>query len=161
MKALLVTVLIGSLVSVDALAAEFRHIGDFIIRSRVKVSAGQTMPTTIKPLRLSAFTDGISVRISTEGVVDQASEYQIYRSDGIGRQRTTGGALEVVPGVQATSKKGGVFRQLRLTADTLTITTFPGVSNQTIITYAVVAPPPKAVPAPKPTEADPTAKLAP
>ena len=131
-------------------AEEFRHIGDFIIRSRIKISSGQVVPTTIKPLRLSAFTDGISVRISTQGVVDQASEYLIYRSDGIGRQRTIGGALEVVPGVQAKAQKGGVLRQLRLTEDTLTITTFPGVSNQTVIPYAVVAPPPKAVPAQKP-----------
>lgn len=156
MKAFFIMIALAGVTSSEALAAEFRHIGDFMIRSRVKISQGEMIPTTIKPLRLSAFTDGISVRISTEGVADQASEYQIYRSDGIGRQRTPGGALDVVPGVQALSQKGGVMRQLRLTKDTLTITTFPGVSNQTIITYAVVAPPPKAVPAPP--QADPTAK---
>jgi len=152
MKRLTVIIAVAGLASLEAAAAEFRHIGDFIIKSRMKVSGGQIIPTTIKPLRLSAFTDGISVRVSTEGVVEQASEYLIYRSDGIGRQRTAGGALEVVPGVQATSQKGGVLRQLRLTGDTLTITAFPGVSNQTIITYAVVAPPPKALPAPKEPE---------
>jgi hypothetical protein len=145
MKSLLITFL-GCLSTLTGSAAEFRHIGDFIIRARVKVCSGQVIPTTIKPLRLSAFTDGITVKISTEGAVEQASEYEIYRSDGIGRQRTTGGALEVVPGVQAMAQQGGVLRQLRLTEDTLTITTFPGVSNQTVITYAVVAPPPKAVP---------------
>lgn len=149
MKIIIVS-LLACLAPLNGGAEEFRHIGDFIIRSRIKVSSGQIVPTTIKPLRLSAFTDGISVRISTEGTVDQASEYQIYRSDGIGRQRTKGGALEVVPGVQAKAQKGGVLRQLRLTEDTLTITTFPGVSNQTVITYAVVAPPPKAVPAQNP-----------
>ncbi|MGB1129493.1 MAG: hypothetical protein ACPG4K_05545 [Haloferula sp.] len=152
MKKLIVS-LIGFVTVLESSAAEFRHIGDFIIRSRIKVSSGQIIPTTIKPLRLSAFTDGITVRISAQGEVEQASEYEIYRSDGIGRQRTAGGALEVVPGVQAKAQKGGVLRQLRLTEDTLTITTFPGVSNQTVITYAVVAPPPKAVPATKAPDA--------
>ena len=130
-------------------ATEFRHIGDFIVRSRVKVAEGQALRTTITPLRLSAFTDGISVRISATGSKDDASEYRIYRSDGIGRQQSKGGPLEVVPGVQASSEKGGVLRQLRLTESTLTLTTFPGVSNQIIITHAVAAAPPKAVPAPE------------
>lgn len=126
-------------------AEEFRHIGDFIIKSRLKVTSGQVLPVAIKPLRLSAYTDGISVRISTSGDSDSASDYVIYRSDGIGRQKTAGGALEVVPGVQATSEQSGVFRQLRLTQDTLTITTFPGVSDQIVITNAQLAPPPRAV----------------
>lgn len=126
-------------------AEEFRHIGDFIIKSRLKVTSGQVLPVAIKPLRLSAFTDGISVRISTSGDSDNASDYTIYRSDGIGRQKTSSGALEVVPGVQATSEQSGIFRQLRLTQESLTITTFPGVSNQIVITHAQLAPPPKAV----------------
>jgi hypothetical protein len=53
----------------------------------------------------------------------------------------------VVPGVQARSEKGGILRQLRLTERSLTITSFPGVSNQVIITHAVVVSPPKAIPA--------------
>lgn len=134
--------IVGTLV---AGAEEFRHIGDFIIKSRIKVTSGQVFPVAIKPLRLSAFTDGISVRISTSSNSDSASDYTIYRSDGIGRQKTNGGALEVVPGVQATSEQSGIFRQLRLTQDTLTLTTFPGVSDQIVITHAQLAPPPKAV----------------
>ena len=137
-------ILVGAL---SAGATEFRHIGDFIIQSRIKVTKGRTVPISIKPLRLSAYTDGISVRISTKGNVDKASEYRIYRSDGIGIQRTTGGPLEVIPGVQAVSEKGNVLRQLRLTGESLTITAFPGVSDQTIVTSATVAPPPKAIPA--------------
>lgn len=126
-------------------AEEFRHIGDFIIKSRLKITSGQVLPVAIKPLKLSAYTDGISVRISTSEDSDSASDYLIYRSDGIGRQKSAGGALEVVPGVQATSEQSGVFRQLRLTQDSLTITTFPGVSDQIVITHAQLAPPPKAV----------------
>ena len=128
-----------------ASAEEFRHIGDFIIKSRLKITSGQVLPVAIKPLRLSAFTDGISVRISTSSDAESASDYTIYRSDGIGRQNSSGGALEVVPGVQATSEQSGIFRQLRLTQDSLTITTFPGVSDQIIVTHAQLAPPPKAV----------------
>jgi len=130
-------------------AAEFRHVGDFIVTSRLKIVRDQAFPVAIKPLRLSAFTDGISVRLSAEGEVEQSSEYKIYRSDGIGRQTSEGGALEVVPGVQALSEKAGVFRQLRMTQDSLTITTFPGVSDQTIVTHAVLAKPPAAVPVPE------------
>ncbi len=136
-----------------AAAAEFRHIGDFVVRSRIKVTEDQAKPTTIKPLRLSVYTDGITVRISTTGEVENSSEYKIYRSDGIGRQQGEGGALEVVPGVQARSEKGGVLRQIRLTERTLTLTSFPGVSNQIIVTHAVAASPPKAVPAPSPESA--------
>ncbi|MCU0796862.1 MAG: hypothetical protein MUF31_13115 [Akkermansiaceae bacterium] len=129
-------------------ATEFRHIGDFVVNSRIKISEGRVVNVPIKPFRLSAFTDGISVRIAPAGESTDAAEYRIYRSDGIGRQRGTEGALEVIPGVQAISDKGGVLRQLRLTEETLTLTVFPGISNQTIITHAVAAAPPKAVPAP-------------
>ena len=132
------------LLATAAGAAEFRHIGDFVVRSRIKVAEDHAIPTAIKPLRLSAFTDGITVRISTTGDVEQASEYTIYRSDGIGRQQGENGALEVLPGVQARSEKGNILRQLRLTERTLTITSFPGVSNQVIVTHAVAVPPPKA-----------------
>ena len=125
---------------------EYRHIGDFVIQKRLKISGMKATPIAIKPLRLSVFTDGISVRISSTGDVDKASHYRIYRSDGIGRQTSEAGALEVVPGVQAVSEAGGVLRQLRLTEDSLTITQFPGVSNQITVTSAVVAPPPRAKP---------------
>ncbi|MCH7227156.1 hypothetical protein [Haloferula sp. A504] len=135
-------------------AAEFRHIGDFAVRSRIKIVEDHAFPTTIKPLRLSAFTDGITVRISTTGDPENASEYTIYRSDGIGRQQGRNGALEVIPGVQASSDKGGVLRQLRLTERTLTLTSFPGVSNQVVVTHAVVIAPPRAVPADPPPTAD-------
>ncbi|MGB6221988.1 hypothetical protein [Haloferula sp.] len=145
MRLLATTALLTVIGTLVAGAEEFRHIGDFIIKSRLKVTAGQVLPVAIKPLRLSAYTDGISVRISTSSDSESASDYTIYRSDGIGRQKSAGGALEVVPGVQATSEQSGIFRQLRLTQDSLTITTFPGVSDQIVVTHAQLAPPPKAV----------------
>lgn len=144
MKLQLVAATFLMLMPIPSLADEFRHIGDFILRSKLKVTNDEVTPISIKPLRLSAFTDGVTVRVSAEGEVESATSFEIYRSDGIGRQSSPGGALEVVPGVQAISEKSGVFRQLRLTRDTMTITIFPGVSNQTIITHAVVAAPAKA-----------------
>ncbi len=141
-------------IAATAHAEDFRHIGDFIVKSRLKIARDQAFPVAIKPLRLSVYTDGISVRVSSEGEVGQASEYRIYRSDGIGRQTSEGGAIEVVPGVQATSERAGVFRQLRLTRDTLTITTFPGISDQTIVTHAVLAKPPQALPVTDDTSAE-------
>lgn len=149
-----ITIIFTLLAASAIQAAEFRHIGDFAVRSRIKIVENQAFPTTIKPLRLSAFTDGITVRISTTGDAENASEYTIYRSDGIGRQQGQNGALEVIPGVQASSDKGGVLRQLRLTERTLTLTSFPGVSNQVIVTHAVAIAPPKAVPADPPPTAD-------
>ena len=124
--------------------AEFRHIGDFMIYQRVKISADQITPTTIKPLRLSVFTNGIHIRISTKDDAAEASEYRIYRSDGIAQQQGKAGALEVVPGLQAISENGGVLRQLRLTNEHLSITSFPGISNQIIIMRARAIEPPKA-----------------
>lgn len=138
---LVIALLILTTAVLPAAAGEFRHIGDFILDSRLKITGDQVSPVLIKPILLSVFTDGLSVRVSAEGDPETASEFTIYRSDGIGRQTSHGGALEVVPGVQATSEKAGVFRQLRLTRDTLTITSFPGVSDQTIITRAHLAPP--------------------
>lgn len=132
---------------VTRLTAEpFRHIGDFAIHSKLKITGGQVVPVAIKPFTLSVYTDGITVRISAESDAEHASEYEIYRSDGIGRQTSPGGPLEVVPGVQAVAEKSGVFRQLRLTQDRLTITTFPGVSDQIVITEASLVPPPHARP---------------
>ena len=67
--------------------------------------------------------------------------FEIYRSDGIGRQRQGSGALEVIPGIQATSTVGGVLRHLRLSRESMTITTFPGVSDQTIVSHSIAAEP--------------------
>lgn len=118
----------------------FRHFGDFLIQSRLKISGDRVTRVAIKPLRLTVSTDGVTVRISTEGEDSGWSSYTIYRSDGVGRQSSPGGPLEVVPGIQATNDSGGAHRHLRLTRDSLTLTVFPGVSDQTIVTHATAAP---------------------
>ena len=100
----------------------------------------------MKPIAFRVYTDGTRVKVAAEGDEESHTTFEIYRSDGIGRQRSGGGALEVIPGVQAMSRVDGVLRHLRLSAESLTITTFPGVSNQTIISHAIAAEPKTAAP---------------
>ena len=130
-----------------AAAGEFRHVGDFLLQSHFKLTGDKITPIPMKPIAFRVFTDGVRIRIAAEGDEESHTTFDIYRSDGIGRQRSGGGALEVIPGLQASSHTGGVLRHLRISAESMTLTTFPGVSDQTIVSYAVAAEP---VPAGKP-----------
>ena len=124
-----------------ALALEFRHVGDFLLKSHFKLTGGQMTPIPMKPIAFRVFTDGTQIRVSAEGDDEAHTTFEIYRSDGIGRQRQGSGALEVIPGLQAMSNVGGTLRHLRLSRESLTITTFPGVSDQTVVSYSVAAEP--------------------
>jgi hypothetical protein len=142
MRAIAITLLltIGAAV---ADAGEFRHVGDYLLRAHYKLTGSEMTPIPMKPIAFRVTTDGVTIRISPEGEEEAHTSYEIYRSDGIGRQRTGSGALEVIPGVQASSTSDGTLRHLRLSRESLTITTFPGVSDQTIVSYAVAATPKK------------------
>lgn len=129
-------------------AAEFRHVGDFLLQSHFKLTGDRVTSIPMKPLAFHVFTDGVKIRISTEGDEESHTTFEIYRSDGIGRQRPDDGALEVIPGIQAMSRTDGLLRHLRLSGESFTITTFPGVSDQTIVSYAVAAVPKKTVETP-------------
>ena len=120
---------------------EFRHVGDYLLKSHFKLTGSKVTPIPMKPIAFRVYTDGVTVKVSTEGDEDARTSFEIYRSDGISRQRTGGGAIEIIPGIQATSSTGGVLRHLRLSAEAMTITTFPGVSNQTIVSHSVAAEP--------------------
>jgi hypothetical protein len=122
-----------------AAADEYRHVGDFLLKSHFKLTGDKITPIPMKTLALRAYTDGVRIKISAEGDDESVSVFEIYRSDGIGRQRSSGGALEVIPGVQATSHTGGLLRHLRMSRESLTITTFHGVSDQTVVSHAIVA----------------------
>jgi hypothetical protein len=89
-----------------ASASEFHHIGDYLLKSRTRLTGEKISPVNIKPMLLHVFTDGVQIRITAENDEDACSNFEIYRSDGIGRQRSAGGALEVIPGVQAFSRNG-------------------------------------------------------
>lgn len=125
--------------SVDA--EDFKHFGDFLLHAHFKITGDKVSPIPMKPIAFRVFTDGIHVRVTAEGDDEAHTTYEIYRSDGIGRQRPGRGALEVIPGLQATSRTGGVLRHLRLSREAMTITTFQGVSDQTIVSHAVAAEP--------------------
>lgn len=137
-----------------ASASEFHHIGDYLLKSRTRLTGEKISPVNIKPMLLHVFTDGVQIRITAENDEDACSNFEIYRSDGIGRQRSAGGALEVIPGVQAFSRNGGVFRHLRLSRESLTITLFPGISDQTLVTHAIAV-----ETAPPPSPAEPSSTL--
>lgn len=132
---------IGMVLMAASAVAEFRHVGDFLLRTHFKVTGEKVTPIPMKPLFFSVFTDGVNVMVSAGGDEESSTTYEIYRSDGIGRQRDGGGALEVIPGLQATSRTGGILRHLRLSGESLTITTFPGISDQTVVIHAVAAEP--------------------
>ena len=135
--------LLLTLGAASASAGEFRHVGDYWLRAHYKLAGADMTPIPMKPIAFRVTTDGVTIRISPEGEEEAHTSYSIYRSDGIGRQRTGSGALEVIPGVQASSTLDGTLRHLRLSRESLTITTFPGVSDQTIVSYAVAATPKK------------------
>lgn len=122
-------------------ATEFKHVGDFLLQTQYKLTGPQMTPVPIKPIAFSVFSDGTRIRITAEGDEEARTTFEIYRSDGIGRQRQGAGALEVIPGIQAMSNLGGVLRHLRLSRESMTITTFPGVSDQTIVSHSVAAEP--------------------
>lgn len=143
--------------SASAVAEEFRHFGDFLLQSHFKITGDKITPIPMKPVAFRVFTDGVRVRVSAEGDAESHTTYEIYRSDGIGRQRPGRGALEVIPGLQAITRTGGVLRHLRLSREAMTVTTFPGVSDQTVVSHSVAAEPKTkpARPAEPETPADP------
>ncbi len=122
-------------------ATEFKHVGDFLLQAQYKLTGQQMTPVPTKAIAFRVFTDGVHIRVTAEGDDEARTTFEIYRSDGIGRQRQGFGALEVIPGLQATSNIGGVLRHLRLSRESMTITTFPGVSDQTIVSHSIAAEP--------------------
>jgi hypothetical protein len=138
MKALIITLL--CFLSVAAHSTEFRHIGDFLLQSHFKVTESGITPIPMKSVAFKVYTDGVTIRINLlEDEKEAYTSFDIYRSDGISRQRAESGAIEVIPGIQASSNSGGTLRHLRLSQESFTLTTFPGVSDQTIVSHAVVA----------------------
>lgn len=135
------SIAISLMLASAAVAGEFRHVGDFLLKSHFKITGQHTTPIPMKPIAFRVFTDGVRIKLYAEGDDESHTTFEIYRSDGIGRQRVEGGALEVIPGLQATSHTGGVLRHLRLSRESMTLTTFPAVSDQTIMIYAVAAEP--------------------
>lgn len=119
----------------------YRHVGDYLLKAHFKLTGDKIIPIPMKPIAFRVYTNGVTIKVATEGEEDAHAKFEIYRSDGIGTQRSGGGALEIIPGLQATSTIDGILRHLRLSAESMTITTFPGVSNQTIVSHSIAAAP--------------------
>jgi hypothetical protein len=134
-------ILVALALASPAVADGFSHFGDFLLQAHFKLTGDRKTPIPMKSMAFRVYSDGVHVRIVAEDDNEARSTFEIYRSDGIARQRTEAGAIEVIPGIQATSRQGGVLRHLRLSRESFTITTFPGMSDQTIVSHAIAAVP--------------------
>lgn len=122
----------------------FRHVGTFVVQAHIKITDDRVTRLPIKPITMEVHTNGLELRVSAAGHDEATAVYQIYRSDGISRLNPQTGVLEVIPGLQGSSCRDGALRHVRVTRETLTITQFAGISNQTLITHAVAAATPPA-----------------
>ena len=130
------TALIAFALATSASIAEMRHVGDFMLVSRSKLTGEKHQPMPIKPMVFHVSTDGVQVQVKLDDN-EEANIFHVYASEGIGRLNKDNNTLEIVPGIQASSNKGGELRHLRLTTREMTITTFPARSDQTVVIYAI------------------------
>lgn len=124
-----------------AIAAEFKAIGDYQLQAHFKLTGQQMTQIPIKPVVFHVSTDGVQIRVSTTDDEDAFASFEIYRSDGVGRTRNSTEALEVIPGLQAMSHADGTLRHLCISRESMTLTTFPGLSDQTLVSFAIAAHP--------------------
>lgn len=116
----------------------FRFIGHYKLKSKLRVEHGTSTPVVISPLIYRVFSDGIDVRVYSMGSGDESfTNYEIYRSDGIGVTRRSG-EIDVVAGVQAHTTKGEMVRQLSVTRTSLTMVKMPPRSHRVLVTRALV-----------------------
>ncbi|MEJ6571526.1 MAG: hypothetical protein QNL01_15545 [Akkermansiaceae bacterium] len=140
----------------------FRFIGHYKLNSKIRVENGDTMPVVISPLVYHVYSDGIEVRVYCLTAGEESfTNYEIYRSDGVGVTRKSG-EIDVVAGVQAYCTKGGMIRQLSVTRNSLTMVKMPQRSYRVLVTRATVV---KNVPTSKPVtkklETTPSSVLSP
>jgi len=141
MKILLFSLLCLVITRTATIASDFHHVGDYLLQAHFKVTGGEMISIPMKSMAFRVYSDGITIRVHLEGEEEAYSSFEVYRSDGIGRQRSDSGALEMIPGIQASTNSRGTLKHLRLSKESLTITSFPGVSDQTIVSYAIAAVP--------------------
>ena len=120
----------------SASIAEMRHVGDFMLVCRSKLTGEKHQPMPIKPMVFHVSTDGVHVQVKLDDK-EETNIFHVYASEGIGRLNMDSNTLEIVPGIQASSNKGGELRHIRLTTGEMTITTFPARSDQAVVIHAV------------------------
>lgn len=124
-----------------AIASDFKAIGDYQLQAHFKLTGQKMTPIPIKPVVFHISTDGVQIRVATVDGEDSYATFEIYSSDGIGRPRPGANALEVIPGLQAMSQADGTLRHLCISRESMTLTTFPGLSDQTLVSFAIAAQP--------------------
>lgn len=122
-------------VPVPEVPPDFGYVGTYRLVKRVKMRSGKPLEIAIPPVAYLVYSDGITLRFYGEAGGTSHTAFEIYRSDGVTRQRKDN-VLESVPGVQARSTAGQVLRQVTLTGRTMTLTKFPAMSDAVEITYA-------------------------
>jgi len=130
----------GSLIADEPpknLPAGFRLIGNYQLKSKIKVENGKSMPVVISPLAYRVYSDGIDVRVYCQSSGEESyTSYQIYRSDGVGIAKSSG-EIQVVAGVQGKCLKGEMLRQVSLTRNALTMVRMPPRSDRVEVTRAL------------------------
>ena len=130
------TAVIAYAFATSASIAEMRHVGDFMLVFRSKLTGETHQPMPIKPMVFHVSTDGVQVHVKLDDK-EETNIFHVYSSEGIGRLNKDSNTLEIIPGIQASSNKGGELRHLRLTTGEMTITTFPARSDQAVVVHAI------------------------
>ena len=55
------------LISGQSEGEEFRHVGDYLLKSHFKITGDKVVPIPMKPLAFRVFTDGVTIKVTTEG----------------------------------------------------------------------------------------------
>ena len=122
-------------VPVPEVPPDFNYVGTYKLVKRVKMRSGEPFEVAIPAVIYQVYSDGITLRFYGEGGGSSHTSFDIYRSDGVVRERK-GNVLGNVLGVQARSSAGNVLRQVTLTGRIMTLTKFPAMSDAVEITYA-------------------------
>ncbi len=128
---------LGSCLSyADDVPQGYNLIGNYLTAETAKIRNGKFITRPPAGLTYRVYSDGAELKVFTNHVTEHQT-YEIYRSDGIAVDESSGDT-SIVPGLQARSTSGASLRQLCLTKETLTITSFPPLSSEIIIIRATL-----------------------
>ncbi len=114
----------------------FNLIGTYQAEEYAKVRSGEYLIRPSAALIYRVYSNGAELKVFTDNVVEHQT-FEVYRSDGIATDTTTGDT-QIVPGIQARSTSGSSLKQLTLTKNKLTVTSFPPLSSEILIMRAQV-----------------------
>ena len=118
----------------DDVPLGYNLIGSYLAAETGKIRNGKYITRPPAGLTYRVYSDGVELKVFTDNVSEYQT-YEIYRSDGIAINESSGNTL-IVPGLQARSTSGASLRQLCLTKKDLTIPSLPPLSSEIIIIRA-------------------------